>query len=426
VIKPLILFGLMVPILASAQDASREAAPLPMVQKTDELWQPILPPTSADAADALDQRIYSQFANDELHLAREPDSSKSYALLPHGAVTSYYDDNIALSQTNRQGDFALAVEPGLAFGLGDLQVQENNFVIADYTGRLNAYLDHSSADAYEQFASVRAQFIQAKLKFNTNFRFLDLNDVDIDSGSRTSRRIYDTLQVGNYEISEKDFIEAQGQNIIRDYQVGPGSVEWQGRVLYNYRWDPKLTLGGGFAGGVLDANNSTGQTYEQALLRVLYDPTEKISVQTQGGFEERQLGGAGGHVTPVLDLTCAYRPWLGTTVSLNSYSRTTSSSASDNLDYTASGVDVSFAKELGVSWLATLKGGYENNSYFYTNVQAGSPRDDNFFYLNPSVQLRITEHAKLELFYNYRENNSDIADRSFIDNQSGIRASFTF
>jgi len=418
---------MLFPVLAMAQNAIQKDATPPTIQKSDDLWQPILPPTSADGADALNRRIYSQFANDELYLAHNASSSKSYTVLPHGALTGYYDDNITLSQTHRQADFAVAVEPGLAFGIGDLQAQQNNFLMADYTGRLTEYMDHSSADSYQQFASVRAQLVLAKLKLNTNFRFLDLDDVDIDSGARTSRRIFDTVQVASYEMSEKDFIELQGQNVVRDYQVGPGSVEWQGRALYNYRWDPKLTLGGGVAVGVLDTDGSTGQTYEQALLRALYDPTEKISIQAQGGVEAREFGGAvNDRLAPVIDLTCTYRPWLGASVNLNAYSRTVGSSASDNLDYTASGVDLSLAKELGVSWLATLKGGYENNSYFYTNIQTASPREDNFFYLNPSVQLRVTEHAKLEVFYNYRKNTSNNSERAFTDNQVGIRASFTY
>jgi len=412
---------------ALAQTASPDDATPPTIQKADDLWQPILPPTSSDGADALNRRIYSQFANDELYLAHEPSSSKSYAVLPHGALVGYYDDNIALSQTHRESDFALAVEPGMAVGFGDLIAQQNNFLIADYTGRLTAYMDHSSADSYEQFATVRAQLALAKLKLNTNFRFLDLDDVDVDTGARTSRRIFDTTQVASYDISEKDFIEVQGQNVVREYEIGPGSVEWQGRALYNYRWDPKLTLGGGFAAGVLDADGSTGQTYEQALGRVFYDPTEKISIQAQGGLELRQLGGdVPDRVSPVMDLTCTYKPSLGASVRRSKLLKRASSSASDNLDYTATGVDLSVSKELGVSWRAILKGGYESNSYFYTNVQAGSPREDNFFYTNPSIQLRVTEQAKLEFFYNYRENASNDSDRAFTDNQVGLRASFTY
>ncbi len=427
VIKSLILCGILAPFLASAQDDEQaDGISLPTVQKTDGLWQPTLPPTTADGADALDRRVYSQFANDELRLSHQADSSKSYAILPHAALVSYYDDNINLSHTKPQGDMAFALEPGMALGIGDFRTQQDDFLIADYTGRLTAYLDHTSADAYEQFASVHAQTVLAKVKFNTNFRFLDLDDVDVDSGTRTSRRIYDTVQVVSYELSEKDFIELQGQNVIRDYQVGPGSVEWQGRGFYNYRWDPKLTLGGGVAAGVLNAEGSTAQTYQQALLRILYDPTEKISIQLQGGPEVRQLGDGEDRVTPVFDLTCDYRPWLGTTLDLNAYRRTLNSSSADNLAYTATGVGFSLAKELGVSWLATFKCGYENNSYFYTNMQSGIPREDDFVYVNPSIQLRVSEQVKMEFFYNYRENTSSNSNRAFTDNQLGIRASFIF
>jgi len=427
VIHRLICFVALLPVLAFADDEPPTATDIPFMMNTDGLRHPVLPPTSAEGADALDREVYSQFANDELHLANGPGSSRFYALMPHGGIVSYYDDNINLSHTHQQSDLALAVEPGLAFGLGDFQTEQSNFLIVDYTGRWTSYLDHTSADAYEQFATLRAQFVTAKWKFNTNFQFFDLNDVDIDSGARTSRQIYDTVQVASYELSEKDFVELQGQNTVRDYQIGAGSVEWQGRGFYNYRWDPKLTLGGGVAGGLLDIDGSQGQTYEQVLLRGHYDPTPKVSIQTQAGLEVRQLASGGDKVTPVFDLDCDYRARAGTVIDLNAYRRIVGSNSLVNQDYTATGVGVSVAQEMGINWLATLKGGYENNSYFaISSESAFAAREDNFFYISPTLQYRLNDHAKVALFYNYRQNQSNNSDRSFGDNQTGLRATFTY
>jgi hypothetical protein len=426
VIKSFIHGLALLPFLAFAQDAQPLDPGLPTPQTAADLWQPILPPTSADGADALDRRVYTEFANDELNLVNEPGSSKTFAVLPHAALVSYYDDNLSLSHTSRKGDFAVAAEPGAAFGLGDFRTGQDNFLTIDYTGRLTAYLDHSSEDSFEQLATMRAQFVLAKWKFNTNFHFLDLNGGNIDSGNAGEQRIFDTAQLASYEISEKDFVELQAQNVVRDYQTGSGSVEWQGRGLYNYHWDPKLTFGGGFAGGVLSVDGFSSQTYEQALGRVLFDPTEKLSLQMQGGLEVRQLPSGEDRFTPVLDLDCDYRVRAGTTVELNGYRRVLSSSGYGDEDYTASGLGLSVAQELGPKWLATLKGGYENNAYFYAQMRASSPREDNFFYINPSIQFRLTDEAKIELFYNYRQNLSNNISRSFADNQTGIRISFTY
>jgi hypothetical protein len=426
VIQRLLYCAALLPVLAFGQDAQPPVIDLPTLQKADDLWEPILPPTSTDGADVLDRRVYSQFNNDELRLENEPGSSKSYSFVPHAALVSYYDDNVNLSRTNQQRDFAVAAEPGAAFGLGDFRAGQNNFLTLDYTGRLTAYLNNSSSDSYEQFATLHAQLVFAKWRFNTNFRLLDLTGGNIDSGNSGWHRNYDTEQVATYELSEKDFLELQGENVVRDYQTGPGSVEWQGRALYNYRLDPKLTFGGGVAGGVLNVQNSGSQTYEQALVRAFYDPSEKLSFQGLGGLEMRQLPSGEDRFIPVLDLTCDYLPRLGTKVELTGYSKTYSSSDYGDQDYTATGVGLSVSQELGVSWLVSLRGGYENNSYFYTNMRAPSPRQDNVFYVNPSVQFRINDYSKIELFYNYRQNDSNNYSRAFTDNQVGIRASFTY
>jgi hypothetical protein len=416
----------LIPTVAFTENVPTDVPSLPTVQRTDGLWQPVLPPTTSDSADALDRQVYAQFSNDEQRLAKEPGSAKPYVFLPHGALVGYYDDNIFLNETHPQSSMALAVEPGLAFGLGDFRAGENNFLIADYTGRWTEYFSHHAADAYEQFASLKAQLTFAKWRFNTHFKLEDLTGGNADTGNAGWQHSFDTVQTAAYEISDKDSIELQGQNLIQEYQAGADSVEWQGREFYNYHLDPKLTLGAGFAGGVLKAEGSGGQTYEQALLRLLYAPTEKLSFQFQGGPEWRQLDSGENKVTPVLDLTAAYDLRAGTKIELNGYEQNFSSGASGDQDYTATGVSLSAAQEMGTQWLVTLKGGYENNSYFYTDLRAPSPREDTFFYLNPTVAWRLTEHAKIEVFYNYRQNDSDNINRSFVGNQTGVRASFTF
>jgi hypothetical protein len=396
------------PALALGQDLQPSVADLPTLEKADDLWQPILPPTSTDGADALDRQVYSQFSNDQLDLENEPGSSRPYAFVPHAALTSYYDSNVDLSHTHQQGDFAVAAEPGAAFGLGDFRAGENNFLTLDYTGRLTAYLNNSSLDAYEQFATLGAQLVLAKWRFNTNFHLLDLAGANIDSGSVGWRRIYDAEQLATCELSEKDFLELQGESVVRDYEAGPGSVQGQGRALYNYRLDPKLTWGGGVAGGVLQVQDYGSQTYEQALLRSSYEPTEKLSFRGLGGLEIRQLPSGEDRFLPVLDLTGDYLPRLGTKVELAGYCKTYSSSEYGNQDYTSTGVGLSVSQELGFRWLLALRGGYENNSYFYTGMRAPSPRQDNFYYIN------------------YRQNDSNNYTRAFADDQVGLRASFTY
>jgi hypothetical protein len=53
-------------------------------------------------------------------------------------------------------------------------------------------------------------------------------------------------------------------------------------------------------------------------------------------------------------------------------------------------------------------------------------RDDNFFFIRPAVEFRIRERALVELFYEYRRNDSSFQEFEFANNRIGVRVGFTF
>jgi hypothetical protein len=418
--------------LVRAQDDAPDASVTETTPDNTEiaaLAQPILPPTTGDAADALDRQIYAveQEGAGEFGSAPVAESSKAYAVSLHGAALAEYDDNVFSTKDDKKGDLVLAAEPGVTLGLGDFRTREDNYLSVDYTGLYSAYLDYAKRDSYQQFAGLDGQYVLGHLTLNTRFLFLDLFSGDSDAGGVLRRRVYETTQMAGYEIDAKQHLDFKIENIIHDYDLGLNSTEWNGRGFYDYQWDPKLTLGFGGQIGVLDVQTLSSQPYEQPLLHLVYAPSQKLALEASGGAEFRQLPGGRERTTPVFEMTANYTSLSGLTVSADAYRRVAASSSLTQEDFTATGVDLGFAKDLGRQFVARVGGGYEHNDYFYAGRPVSDPRHDNFFFLTPSIEYHFNEHVLVSLFYNYRENESSLGSAlEFTNNQVGLRARVQF
>jgi hypothetical protein len=426
----LFLFLCFTPIVLWAQEEDTTTA-APAANPADDvlaLSAPVTPPTTTDGADALDDRLYlPRQEGPASTLSGAPaGSSKPYAYAVHAELTSEYDDNINLSKNHAEADSIQALQGGVAFGLGDFRTQDSNFLVIDYTGQENIYADHSGSDAYEQFASLNAKYLFARLTLTTHFNFSDLRNGDPDTGVVSRRRIFDTIENASYEVSEKQHLDFRAENLVHENETGLDSTQWELRGLYDYTLDPKVIFGGGVVLGLLDVQTASSQPYEQIVAHAAYTPSEKLYAEATGGTEIRQLPKNGGQIAnPVFEITARYDTLAGLTAEVDAYRRVVASSSLNPEDFVATGVSLGVEKTVGEKIVLGLKTGYENNSYFQIDG-GGDAREDNFFYLTPTLAYLFNEHARLQLFYSYRANDSSIAPLGFSDNQAGLRATINF
>jgi len=73
-----------------------------------------------------------------------------------------------------------------------------------------------------------------------------------------------------------------------------------------------------------------------------------------------------------------------------------------------------------------LAGGYENSDYIATDRDVSAPRNDNYWFIEPSVDVLIIRWLSAGVYYLYREDSSNIDLFSFYDNQVGVRATVRF
>jgi hypothetical protein len=74
----------------------------------------------------------------------------------------------------------------------------------------------------------------------------------------------------------------------------------------------------------------------------------------------------------------------------------------------------------------SVNAGYENSDYFSTLINRGGRREDDYFFVQPSIAVSVTRFWTIGAYYLRRENSSSFNTFDFNDNQVGIRSTFEF
>lgn len=357
------------------------------------------------------------------------------------SVRSVYDDNINLSQVDRQPDFYTTIEPTIEVGIGQA---DGNFLDLTYSPNAFLFVDHTENNAIQHLVTVSGQYRLPRLTLNlsqvvqildgtglnaTTGAGTDFTRTNLDVSGRTQLNIYTTRLSANYSLTGKTFLTGDLSYSVSDYATLISSSVLAGNVYFNYTYSPKLALGVGFSGGYNSVDSpSQDQIFEQINARASYELTGKVSATLSAGLEFRQVpeSGTEDNGSPVFDGSLFYQPFDGTSLALTLSRRTLNSAtlASQNLHSTSFILSARqrFLQRLYLGM--TL--GYENSEYFSTISGLSSIRSDDYYFVQAALDLNLTGFWTVGLFYFYRQDDSSVSLFSFYDNQFGLRTSLTF
>lgn len=361
---------------------------------------------------------------------------------PHFDARVTYDDNIFISNRDPVRDWIFTAAPGVSFGFGDSNERfesflyrdrrasraerpEGNFLTADYTASLLGFARTDSENMVNHDARIEAQWETGKLQISGAFSFQDGTAADIDIGGRVQRRVY-TASVGvKYQVMEKVSLETTLRRTISEPADFITTKEWTSENWINYLATPLVTVGLGGVFGQLEIEGASDEQYEQALLRLGYSATEKLSFEARGGVEFRQRGeGLGDKTTPVFGAGLKFSPLERTTIALEGFRRTEYSGLERGRDFTLTGAALRLKQSIGRGFHLTLDGGYEVSDY--TESVDGRSRTDDYFFVRPGVLYNIARWGNAQLHYLHREDRSTQESFSFLNNQVEFELSLIF
>ena len=354
-------------------------------------------------------------------------------------VREVYDDNINISSFQRTSDSYTVIEPGIHLGFGD-SAGGFNFLSFDYVASVYFFAEQTQRNTVEHLVHLAAQhdFGRLVLGLSEEVRILDgtsLNTLsnttgvqaNTDVGGPSRVNIYTTTLNGTYDLTGKLFLSGQASYAISDYETLISSQVASANLYINYVYSPKLVIGLGATAGV---NSSDGpaadETFEQMNVRANYIVSGKISLNISGGLEFRQFGGGGNSVSPVYEIAGSYRPFENTAITIAGSRRTVSSASLAGQDYSQTSISLTFSQRLFSRATFSLGVGYTNSDYLSATNGASTARSDDYFYIEPSIDLDITRYWTIGFYYLFRQDSSTLAFFSFYDNQFGVRSSLTF
>jgi len=360
-------------------------------------------------------------------------------------VRGVYDDNIFLSKNNRVDDFYFAIEPGLTIGYGDIVGRDRNYIRFDYAPSIFLYTDHSDANAIQHLMRVEGEYrfghltmslgqdvqlLEGANPVSTSTATNPGSGVNLDAGGDTKVNIYSTHANLSYDLTGKTFLSGGLHYSAYDYDSLISSESISGNLFINYNYSPKLVVGLGGTGGYNRVDSpSPDQMFEQINGRFTYQISGKISLNASGGVEFRQFEDDAmdyTYISPVYEVGATYQPFDGTTLTLRGNRRTQNSAVLAGQDYASTNITFGVRQRLLRRIYLGLAAGYENSNYFSTSDAIDASREDNYFFVQPAVDVTLTRYWTVGAYYLHRENNSSSEFFGFYDNQFGLRTSLTF
>ena len=187
-----------------------------------------------------------------------------------------------------------------------------------------------------------------------------------------------------------------------------------------------MGIGGTFGYNWVD-EPTTDQTFEQVNLRLSYQWTSKVGLYASAGVEFRQFdGNRNTYDTPVFEVGLSYNPFSGTFISLAAGRRIYNSGYVDNQDFASTYVAGRVQQRLFHRFYLGLGAGYENSDYFATEENVSATRNQDYWFIEPSLDVLITRWLSAGVYYLHRESSSNQDFFSWEDNQVGVRATVRF
>lgn len=351
---------------------------------------------------------------------------------PHLGLLYVYDSNFLILPEDEVDDFIFVTSPGLSLEIGrqDLENPDYNRFDASYTANIIRFLDHTENDTIDQDANtmIRYQFGKTTLGLQQNVS--TITDSTIDIGTRTHREIYSTLLSAKHSISDKTYIDLSGAQFVTNFGTRDLSdnIEWATQLMLNYKITPKVTLGVGPKIGWVDITDNPNQMYEDALARLFWEASAKLSFNVTGGVEFRQWqdGAVGDVSTGIFEIGANWDPFDGTRTSYRVYRRNEVSASAFGENYIATGFGASLRQRLYRRIYLGLTGGYDHADYYTGSPLFTTDREDDFYSIRPSISYVLAEWGTVGLFYEYRRNESNHPELEFREHIYGLEASFRY
>ncbi len=415
------------PVLEPLESAEPVAAPLESKEASQRFWEAAIPPSGSPGSGGgpfSGKGGLSEYAELARHAQMQHRGPLYYALkLSAGTV---YDDNISIGSSGRRKDFQSSIGPAARVQLGS---DESALRLgASYAGAVSWFARYPSQRTIEQSCGLDGGWSGSRLKTGFRFGTQSTQSGTPDAGERVGHRANYGGVTFSYPFTGKLSGELSGDTTRSMFDGLVGSHENRAQEFLNYEWSPKLQLGLGSTQGIMQADGGNRQTYNQALVRVIAQPSAKLGWSASFGNEWRHFdGGEPTTQTPVFTAGANWQVTGQTSLSLDGSRRTFASASLKGQNYEATTVALSARKMLTSTVDGSVSLGYGQANYHAAATGVQASREDEYYYGRMSLNWLINRTCSLGWFYEYSKNvSSGDQGHPFQRNRIGMALNVSF
>jgi len=373
-------------------------------------------------------------------------------VFPHAAASVMYDDNVLITHTNPISDVEWSLLPGVTVVAGDVSTafsgavtleqlrdllryslvddsdKPNRFFGVDFTPAFNLFMENGRFDNIDYNAGMTAGYTFSRLSIGLDQDFSRVAIKDNDIGDRvTLIRFLTNLRL-RYQLTDRTLFEVLARYLNSGYgnSIYQGYQEFRNEDWVDRRVGGKLDVGVGGAFGWVYPDINPNQTYQQALVRGIYQVSGKLDVRTYLGIELREYGGGiSDTVDPVLNLAVIYQFRPPTTFTLEAH-RQDAPSPTGYYNYQTYGFSGGVKEKLFDRLFASLSAGYDFVDYKQLSNVLIAARSDNYYSVKVGFEYEVDQHLTASLFYIFQGDSSNQERYTYTDNMVGVRLGWRY
>ncbi len=344
-------------------------------------------------------------------------------------IEGYYDSNIFTVNTGKTDDFVWEIQPDVYYELGSAGSTHN--LVLGYNPNFFIFTDNSSENAFNNRGYGRYTYTADKTVLGITHTSAEVDGANNDVGARVSRDEHITRIFGNYQYSEKLAFEAEAGQALRFYELGTlaDHHEWHGQGFFLYEVSPKIQLGLGTRFGFVDIGRGPNQTYQQALLKVVYAASEKLQFTASGGADFRQYQDPRGwedRVTPAASLGLTWNPFDSTEYTMTIYRNINPSISIVGANSIATGFESKIRQRLINKLFYSLSGGFTYSEYRPTVVGTVNNREDYYYNLRNALEYKAFKYGSVGVYYEFQDNMTKNAGSDFDRHIAGVQLNLEY
>ena len=406
---PVLLLGLLV--ASHPGEAQSVLIPQPPTEPVQPAWQP---------AQTNEFNVFEPAGLGTATLSDAPWRWGSWLARPHVIYRLLYGAGIQSSPGHQQNTVINELSPGSTFDLG-------RHWTLDYTPTLRFYSNHHFTDEFDNAVSLTWATAYEDWDFGFTQSFVSSSAPQAETATQTSENIYQTRLSADYAFNDKLSLDLGiGQNI-QTTEGFQNSRDWSTSNWLNYHFGPRLNVGIGAGFGYANVDFGPDQTYENLSGRINWRADDKISLELNAGFEERQFLTPGGNdlFNPTFGAAIQYQLFKNTQISLNA-GRSVNTSYFQSQVTEDTSISCNLNQRLWRSFNLDVGGGYHLTQYAGSTGSVSANRQDDYYTLNLRLSHPFLKRGTLAIIYQYGDDSSTASGFTYSSSQIGVEISYRY